>query len=71
MKQPPVPRKSTVLRAGGLLDLDYDRFLQGLANAVSLGTSAGTYANNAAALAAGLLIGQVYQTATGELRIVV
>lgn len=71
MKQPPVPRQSTVLRAGGLLDIDYDRFLQGMANAVSLGTSAGAYANNAAALAAGLVVGQVYHTAAGDLRIVV
>jgi hypothetical protein len=30
-----------------------------------------TYANNAAALAGGLVVGQIYKTATGELRIVV
>lgn len=30
-----------------------------------------TYANNAAALAGGMIVGQIYKTATGELRIVV
>ena len=30
-----------------------------------------TYASNAVALASGLVIGQLYQTATGEVRIVV
>jgi hypothetical protein len=32
---------------------------------------AGTYADNAAAISGGLTAGQVYKTATGELRIVV
>lgn len=31
----------------------------------------GTYANNAAAVTAGLSVGELYQTATGEVRIVV
>lgn len=31
----------------------------------------GTYANNAAAVAAGVNVGQFYQTATGEVRVVV
>lgn len=70
MKQPPVPRQSPVI-AGGKLSIDYDRWLQGLATALANGTTNGTYANNAAALAGGLVIGQVYQTATGEVRIVV
>lgn len=70
--QPYIPRQSRVITGNGLVTPEWDRsFLQPLMQAVNTLTPAGTYANNAAALVAGLLVGQVYQTAAGELRIVV
>lgn len=70
--QPYIPRSMPIVGKDGTVNPDWDRsFLQPLAQAVSNGTSHGTYANNAAALAGGLVVGQVYQTAAGELRIVV
>lgn len=55
-----------------MVSRDWDAsYFQPLTQQVKLGTSGGTYANNAAAVTAGLQVGQVYQTVTGELRIVV
>lgn len=44
---------------------------QTTANSIAGLALAGTYADNAAALAGGLSVGQFYKTATGEVRIVV
>lgn len=71
-KLPQIPRRSRVTGAQAMISDDWDRsFLQPLVRAVDTLTPGGTFANNVAALAGGLLVGQVYQTATGELRIVV
>ena len=67
---PPVPRRTTVTEKG-LINTDWDRWLQTIQVALNAAQSNGVFANNAAALAGGLVIGQVYQTVTGELRIVV
>lgn len=70
-KLPPVPRNAPMM-AFGLVSKDWDSsFLQPVVQVVDRLTPAGVFANNLAALAAGLLVGQVYQTATGEVRIVV
>ncbi len=71
-KLPFIPRESLVLGPKGKISTSWDQsFFQPLTQAVDLLTPAGTFANNAAAIAGGLLVGQVYQTATGEVRIVV
>ena len=71
-KLPFIPRESPVLSNGGKISQPWDQsFFQPLVQAVNLLTPAGTFANNAAALAGGLLVGQVYQTAAGEVRVVV
>lgn len=70
--QPYIPRETPVLREGGKISRAWDAsFFQPLIATVDTLTPGRTFANNAAALAGGLLIGQVYKTATGELRIVV
>lgn len=66
-----VPRRSSVVTKAGIITFDWDNFLQSLTQQLAVLTPAGTFANNAAALAAGLAVGQVYQTATGEMRVVV
>jgi hypothetical protein len=43
----------------------------GFVNKTLRNPSRGVYANNAAAIAGGLRVGDVYNTATGELRVVV
>lgn len=71
-KLPYVPRKSRVQGGDGLVSRDWDAsFFQPLADAIGRLTPAGTFANNAAAVTGGLLVGQFYQTATGEVRVVV
>jgi len=67
----PVPRRTVVTEQSRLVNPDWDRWLQTIQVALTAAQSAGVFANNAAALAGGLAIGQVYQTVTGELRIVV
>ncbi len=67
---PPVPLRVPVIE-GGYISRDMAVYLRTVAQQVNTLTPAGTYANNVDALAAGLLVGQVYQTATGELRVVV
>ena len=74
MALPDVPRRSDVLGDGDQrrrVSHDWDVWLAGLRRRIDLSTPAGTFANNAAAVAAGLAVGQTYQTATGELRVVV
>jgi hypothetical protein len=66
----PVPRR-TVMVEKGLVSTDWDRWLQSVQTALNAAQSNGVFANNAAAVAGGLVIGQVYQTVTGELRVVV
>lgn len=66
----PVPRRTTVTEKG-LINTDWDRWLQTIQVALNAAQSNGVFANNVAALAGGLVVGQVYQTVTGELRIVV
>lgn len=67
----PVPRRTRVWDQDRLINPDWDRWLQTIQVALNAAQSNGVFANNAAALAGGLVIGQVYQTVTGELRIVV
>jgi hypothetical protein len=67
---PPVPLRVLVLERG-FIGHDWAVWLNALARQISLSTPAGTFANNAAAVAAGLTVGQTYQTATGEVRVVV
>ena len=67
----PVPRRTVVTEKERLINPDWDRWLQTIQVALTAAQSAGVFPNNAAALAGGLAIGQVYQTVTGELRIVV
>lgn len=75
MALPDVPRRNDVLGDFGAerrrISHAWDVWLNGLKHRVDLSTPAGTFANNAAAVAAGIPVGQVYQTATGELRVVV
>jgi hypothetical protein len=86
MALPPVPLRVAVLESlsGGahtklvksvleqaFIGRDWAVWLNDLARALNLATPAGTFANNAAAIAGGLPLGQTYQTATGELRVVV
>lgn len=51
------------------------RFLQSISECLNelscILKNMGTYANNGAAVAGGLSVGDIYKTATGELRIVV
>jgi hypothetical protein len=69
---PPVPYRSVIVTQGGLVEqLVWVRWLTALLNAVNQAQIAGTFANNVDALAGGLVVGQVYQTATGEMRVVV
>lgn len=70
MMLPPVPLRVPVLEHG-LISRDWAVWLNALARQINLSAPAGTFANNAAAVAAGLAVGQAYQTATGELRVVV
>lgn len=70
MVLPPVPLRAIVVVAG-LISRDWAVWLNRLAQQTNLSTPAGTFANNAAAVAAGLAVGQAYQTATGEMRVVV
>ena len=67
----PVPRRTVVIEKERLINTDWDRWLQSIQAALNAAQSAGVFANNAAAVAGGLAIGQVYQTVTGELRMVV
>jgi hypothetical protein len=70
--QPYIPRKSAMTGTDRLVTHDWDAsFFQPLVQAVDTLTPAGTFATNAAAVAGGLLVGQVYQTAAGEVRVVV
>lgn len=70
MALPPVPLRVVVVIAG-LISRDWAVWLNALASRANLSTPAGTFANNAAAIAAGLAVGQTYQTVTGEVRVVV
>lgn len=70
MALPPVPLRAVVLE-GRLISRDWAVWLNALARQINLSAPAGTFANNAAALSAGLAVGQTYQTATGEVRVVV
>jgi len=87
MALPPVPLRVAVLESvsGGsnsklvksvleqaFIGRDWAVFLNDLARQINLNTPPVTpFANNAAAIAGGLPLGQTYQTATGELRVVV
>ena len=69
---PYIPRKSRMAGKDGIVTHDWDAsFFQPVSDAVARSTIAGTFANNAAAIAGGLAVGQTYQTATGEVRVVV
>ena len=68
---PTASKNARELFAQTVIAHDWDNFLVDVLQRLSVLTPAGTYANNAAALAGGLLVGQVYQTAAGEVRIVV
>jgi hypothetical protein len=70
MALPPVPLRVPVLERR-LISRDWAVWLNALAKQIDLLTPAGTFANNAAAVAAGIAVGQTYQTATGEVRVVV
>jgi len=67
----PVPRRTVVIEKERLINPDWDRWFQTIQEALNAVQSHGVFATNAAALAGGLVIGQVYQTVTGELRVVV
>ena len=71
MSVPPVPLRVVVLATGGLISRDWARYFVAITDAITVLTVAGTFADNAAALAGGLTAGQIYQTATGEVRVVV
>ncbi|MES2531680.1 MAG: hypothetical protein V4636_11640 [Pseudomonadota bacterium] len=66
-----VPRRSSVLRKDGKVDGDWDHWFDTVRRTANAAEIQGTFANNVAALAGGLVAGQVYQTATGEVRVVV
>ena len=66
-----VPRRSVFTEKDGKLSHDADVWLNSVRSAVNAVEVLGTFADNVAALAGGLVAGQVYQTATGELRVVV
>lgn len=83
---PPVPLRVAVLESlsggdrsaivksvlsQGYVGRDWAVWLNALVAQINLSAPAGTFANNAAAVAGGLLVGQTYQTATGEIRVVV
>jgi hypothetical protein len=70
MALPPVPLRAVVLE-GGYISRDWAVWFNALARQINLSAPAGTFANNAAAVAGGLAVGQAYQTVTGELRVVV
>ena len=53
------------------MSADLDMNGNGILNASSLGSSLSTYADNTAAVAGGLSVGDFYKTATGEVRVVV
>jgi hypothetical protein len=65
-----VPRRIVFVEQGKLSH-DAQVWLDSVRRAVNLSTIAGTFANNAAAIAGGLAVGQTYQTAAGEVRVVV
>ncbi len=67
---PPVPLRVPVL-SGGVISHDWAVYLNAVAQAVNTVTSHGTFANNAAAIAGGVLVGQYYQTAAGDVLVVV
>jgi hypothetical protein len=68
---PPVPFQSKVLGKDGLVTRDWARYFIALTDAITALQVAGTFVDNVAALAGGLTVGQTYQTATGEVRVVV
>lgn len=70
MSVPPVPLRVPVL-TGPLISREWARYFVALTDAITALTVAGTFADNAAALAGGLTTGQIYRTATGEVRVVV
>ena len=65
-----VPRRVVFIEQG-TLSHDAQVWLDSVRRAVNAATLMGTYANNAAAITGGLVAGQQYQTAAGEVRVVV
>ncbi|MES2531838.1 MAG: hypothetical protein V4636_12430 [Pseudomonadota bacterium] len=66
-----VPRRSVFVEKGGKISHEADMWLDTVRRTANAAEIRGTFANNVAALAGGLVAGQVYQTATGEVRVVV
>jgi hypothetical protein len=65
-----VPRRVVFIEQGKITH-DADIWLNSVRSTANAAEIQGTFANNAAALAGGLAVGQVYQTAAGEVRVVV
>lgn len=66
-----VPRRIVFIEKGGKLSHDADVWLDTVRRTANAAEIMGTFANNVAALAGGLVAGQVYQTAAGDVRVVV